>query len=205
MPNVAVIFGGPSLEHDVSILTRLQAAHSLSRSGQEPVALYWSEAGDWFRVSPRLEAPDFLDGVPAKAEPVSLELGGREAGFHEARSFGRRGRIEISAAVICCHGGPGEDGRLQGLLDLAGVAYTGPGAACAALTMDKLAFDGMVQSAGLPVLPPISWSHSSPEPSFSGPYIINPALGGASIGVELVADLQTARDLAQDSVYLRRR
>ncbi len=204
MPNVAVIFGGPSLEHDVSILTGLQAAHALSRSGQEPTALYWSEAGDWFRVSPRLEAPDFLDGVPAKAEPVALELGGREPGFHEARSFGRRGRIEISAAVICCHGGPGEDGRLQGLLDLAGVAYTGPGAACAALTMDKLAFGGMVESAGLPVLPRISWSHSSPEPSFSGPYIVKPRFGGSSIGVELVADLQTARDLAQNSVYLRR-
>ncbi len=204
MPNVAVIFGGPSLEHDVSILTGLQAAHALSRSGREPIALYWSEAGDWFRVSPNLEAPDFLDGVPSKAEPVSLELGGREPGFHEVRSFGRRGRIEIAAAVMCCHGGPGEDGRLQGLLDLAGIAYTGPGAACAALTMDKLAFGGMVESAGLPVLPRISWSHSSPEPSFPGPYIIKPRFGGSSIGVELVADLQTARDLAQNSTYLRR-
>src|SRR3981081_4803245 len=93
MPDVAVIFGGPSLEHDVSILTGLQAAHALSRSGAEPIALYWSEANDWFRVSPRLEAPDFLEGVPAKAESVSLELGGREPGFYEARSFGRRGPV----------------------------------------------------------------------------------------------------------------
>jgi D-alanine-D-alanine ligase len=204
MPDVAVVFGGPSLEHDVSILTGLQAAHVLARGDSEPIALYWSEAGDWFRVSPRLEAPDFLEGVPARAEPVSLEIGGREPGFCETRSFGRRGRIEISAAVICCHGGPGEDGRLQGLLDLAGVAYTGPGAACAALTMDKLAFGGMAASAGLPVLPRISWSRSSPEPSFPGPYIIKPRFGGSSIGVELVADLQTARDLAQNSAYLRR-
>jgi D-alanine-D-alanine ligase len=204
MPDVAVVFGGPSLEHDVSILTGLQAARVLARGGREPVALYWSEAGDWFRVSPGLEAPDFLEGVPAKAEPVTLETGGREPGFHETRSFGRRGRIEISAAVICCHGGPGEDGRLQGLLDLAGVAYTGPGAACAALTMDKLAFGGMAAAAGLPVLPRIGWSHTSPEPSFPGPYIVKPRFGGSSIGVELVADAQTARDLVQNSAYLRR-
>jgi D-alanine-D-alanine ligase len=204
MPNVAVIFGGPSLEHDVSILTGLQAARVLSHSGQEPAALYWSESGDWFRVPPGLEAPDFLDGVPAKAEAVSLDLGGREPGFHESRSFGRRGRIEIDAAVICCHGGPGEDGRLQAMLDLAGIAYTGPGAACAALTMDKLAFGGLAAAAGLPVLPRISWSHTSPEPAFGGPYIIKPRFGGSSIGVELVADLQTARDLAQNSVYMRR-
>src|SRR5260221_10779950 len=164
MPNIAVIFGGPSLEHGVSILTGLRAARVLSRSGHEPIALYWSEAGDWFRVSPNLEAPDLLEGVPAKAEAVSLELGGREPGFHEARSFGRRGRVEISAVVICCHGGPGEDGRLQGLLDLAGIAYTGPSAACAALTMDKLAFGGMAQSAGLPGVPRNSWGPPSPEP-----------------------------------------
>src|SRR5258708_16828636 len=202
MPNVAVILGGPSLEHDVSILTGPQAAHALSRSGRESIALYWSEAGDWFRVSPNLEAPDFLEVVPSGAEPVSLELGGREPGFHEVRSFGRRGRIEIAAAVMCCHGGPGEDGRLQGLLDLAGIAYTGPGAACAALTMDKLAFGGMVESARLPVLPRISWSHSLPQPSFPGPYIIKPRFGGSSIGVELVADRHTARHPAQHPTSL---
>src|SRR5260370_31519585 len=204
MPNVAVIFGGPSLERQVSSLTGRQAAAAVARRGRESGARYWAGAGDWFRVSPNLEAPDFLDGVPSKAEPVSLELGGREPGFHEVRSFGRRGRIEIAAAVMCCHGGPGEDGRLQGLLDLAGIAYTGPGPACAAPTMDKLAFGGMVESAGLPVLPRISWSHSSPEPSFPGPYIIKPRFGGSAIRVELVADLQTPRDLAQNSTYLRR-
>ena len=169
MPDLAVMFGGPSLEHDVSILTGLQAARVLSRNGQAPVALYWSESNAWFRVPADLEASDFLGGVPSAARPVSLEIGVRQPGFYEQRSFGRRERIDISATVVCCHGGPGEDGRLQGLLDLSGIAYTGPGAACAALTMDKLAFGGVVEAAGLPVLPRISWSPSSPEPAVPGP------------------------------------
>ncbi len=204
MSTLSVVFGGPSLEHDVSILTGLQAARVLSRSGQEPSVLYWSEANEWFLVPPGLEASAFLEGVPAGARAVSLELGGTEPGFYETRSFGRRSRIDISAAVVCCHGGPGEDGRLQGLFDLAGIAYTGPGAACAALTMDKLAFGGMVQAAGLPALPRIGWSPSSPEPPFPGPYIVKPRFGGSSIGIEVAGDAQTARDLARSSIYLRR-
>ncbi len=204
MPSPSVVFGGPSLEHDVSILTGLQAARVLARSGPEPVVLYWSESNGWFRVRPDLEAPAFLDGVPSGAQPVSLELGGGQPGFYETRSFGRRGRIDIAAVVNCCHGGPGEDGRLQGLFDLAGIACTGPTAACAALTMDKLAFGGMMDAAGLPVLPRIAWGSSAPEPSFAGPYIVKPRFGGSSIGIEIASDVQTARDLAKTSAYLRR-
>lgn len=204
MASIAVIFGGPSLEHDVSILTGLQAAHVLLRSGQQPVPLYWSESNEWFRVPPDLEAPAFLGGVPSGAKAVSLQLGSPESGFYETRSFGRRDRIDISAAVVCCHGGTGEDGRLQGLLDLAGIPYTGPGAACASLTMDKLAFGGVAESAGLSVLPRIKWSPSSPEPPFPAPYVIKPRFGGSSLGVQLVSDAQTARDLVQTSTYLHR-
>ena len=204
MSQPAVIFGGPSLEHDVSILTGLQACRVLTRSNRDPIVLYWTEKNTWYRLPSGLEASAFLEIVPSGARPVTLELGGREPGFYEARSIGRRSRIDISAAAVCCHGGPGEDGRLQGLLDLAGVPYTGPGAACAALTMDKLAFGALMASAKLPALPRIAWSSSSPEPDFPGPYIVKPRFGGSSIGIEIVGDVQTARDLAENAPLLQR-
>ena len=204
MSQPAVIFGGPSLEHDVSILTGLQAARVLAGSGREPIVLYWTEVNSWYRVPSGLEADAFLEGVPSGARPVVLELGGREPGFYEGRSMGRRSRIDISAAVVCCHGGPGEDGRLQGLLDLAGVPYTGPSAACATLTMDKLAFGALMVSAGLPALPRVPWSASSQEPEFPAPYIVKPRFGGSSIGIEIVNDVETARHLAQSSPLLQR-
>jgi D-alanine-D-alanine ligase len=204
MPSPSVIFGGPSWEHDVSILTGLQALRVLARGGAEPIGLYWSELNGWFRVPADLEASAFLDGVPREGRPVSLEVGGAEPGFYESRSLGRRSRVAVSAAVVCCHGGPGEDGRLQGMLDLAGIAYTGPSSACAALTMDKLAFGGVVEAAKLPALPRISWSASSPEPPFAGPYIVKPRFGGSSIGIEVVHDIDTARDLIKASPYLSR-
>jgi D-alanine-D-alanine ligase len=204
MPTPCVVFGGPSLEHDVSILTGLQAARVLAKSGEEPVALYWSESNRWFRVPADLEASAFLDGVPASARPVVLELAGTEPGFYEARSLGRRTRIEVDAVLICCHGGPGEDGRLQAAFDLAGIAYTGPNSACASLTMDKLSFSGVIAAAGLPALPRIAWNAASPAPSFTGPYILKPRFGGSSIGIEIVDDVETVRDMLKASSYYTR-
>ena len=67
--------------------------------------------------------------------------------------LGKERTLELDAIVVCCHGGPGEDGTLQGALDLAGVPYTGPASSGAALCMDKLAFGSVVAAAGLPSLP----------------------------------------------------
>ena len=154
MSEPVVIFGGPSPEHDVSILTGLQAARALGDAGTAVSALYWSKAGDWYEVDATLEGEAFLEGVPRGAKPVRL-ITGKGGGFVAGGKglVGRERALEVSAAVNCCHGGPGEDGTLQGVLDLAGVPYTGPTLAGAALGMDKLAFAAVVIASGLPSLP----------------------------------------------------
>ena len=129
---IAVLFGGPSPEHDVSILTGLQAAHALS---QESVvgavhALYWTKTGSWLAVSPNsLEARAFADGPPDGGRRVELR---RDPEGDSSPAVARHGAkaqtLEIDVAIVCCHGGPGEDGSLQGILDCAHVAYSGPGA-----------------------------------------------------------------------------
>jgi D-alanine-D-alanine ligase len=202
---VAVIFGGPSPEHDVSVLTGLQVARELQRSGHTVIARYWSKAGDWYELDAGLEAQAFVDGVPRNARPLRLALG-PEGGFvSEGGRFSRgrsRGDAEVPA-VNCCHGGPGEDGTLQAALDLAGISYTGPTAAGAALGMDKLAFGGVIATAELPCLPRAALDSSTEALDFPGPYIVKPRFGGSSIGIEVVADLATARDLVGASVHLR--
>jgi D-alanine-D-alanine ligase len=203
----AVIFGGPSPEHDVSVLTGLQAARALADGGAEVAAIYWSKAGEFFALDAGHESRDFRDGPPKGARPLRL-VAGPGGGFEMARG-GRLGRdrpLEVSAAVICCHGGPGEDGTLQGALDLAGVAYAGPTAAGAALGMDKLAFAGAVAASGLPALPRVALvpGVDRPAPGWPGPYIVKPRFGGSSIGIEVVDEWGTATDLAAQSVHLRR-
>jgi D-alanine-D-alanine ligase len=213
---IAIAFGGPSPEHDVSILTGLQAARALQGGdagpGREPgagptgerevIGLYWAKTGEWYRVSPSLEAEAFLEGVPRRAEALRLVVA-EEGGFVSAGRMGRAKPLVVDVVVNCCHGGPGEDGTLQAALDLAGIPYTGPTVAGAALGMDKLAFAGVVEGAGLPCLARQSLEVEG-DIGFSGPLIVKPRFGGSSIGVEVVEDAETARARLGANPHLRR-
>ena len=201
---VGVIFGGPGPgpEHDVSVLTGLQAERCLNESGIPATGLYWGKGGDFHDVGAGREAVSFRDGVPAGAQPLVAGLGpGAGRGFGRPRKLGLPVPVPLRAAVICCHGAPGECGRLQGLLDLMGVPYTGPSQAGAALGMDKLAFAAVAERAGVPAIPRLDLAAAA-EPALQAlgrPLIVKPRFGGSSIGVELVDDLDSARALAQAS------
>lgn len=193
MTTTAVLFGGPSDEHDISILTGLQVARALPG---EPVVLYWAKAGTWHRVEPDAEAADFVDGVPRRSRPIGFESvpGG---GF-----VAKRKPLAFEVAVIACHGGPGEDGTLQGALDLARIRYTGPGQAASALGMDKFTFGAAMAAAGLPSLPRALVAAGGREPPpFEGPYIVKPRFGGSSIGIEVAADWETVGALVGRSPH----
>jgi D-alanine-D-alanine ligase len=204
VPRPAVIFGGPSPEHDISILSGLQSARALAAAGQDPLAVYWAKTADFYLVPAVLEAADYLTGVPAKAQ--RLELVARPGGGFVAEGgglFKKAAPLDVSTVVNACHGGPGEDGTLQAALDLAGVRYTGPSAAGAALGMDKLAFGGAMGAAGLPALPRRAFGPGQPDPDFPGPYIVKPRFGGSSIGIEITGDLASAQALVRTSPFFR--
>ncbi len=190
MSRPAVIFGGPSPEHDISVSTGLQACHVLD----DVYAIYWSLSGRWFLVDPHLEVGDFAEGVPRKARELTF-VATPDGGF-----LAKRKPLEISVAVLACHGAPGEDGTLQAALDLAQIRYTGPGAAASALGMDKYAFGAVVAAAGLPTLPRVLLTDT--PPGFDPPYIVKPRFGGSSIGIEVVDDHATAVALAATSPNL---
>jgi D-alanine-D-alanine ligase len=200
MAKLAVLFGGPSPEHDISILAGLLVGRLLHDDGHDVSGLYWTKSGEWLLVDSQLEAGDFASGPPASAAPVVLSAvpGG---GFFDARR--RPKRLEFEVAVNCCHGGPGENGALQAALDLAEIPYTGPSAAGAALAMDKYAANSVARAAGVPVNDTRVLSDASDLADLAAPLIVKPRWGGSSIGIEVVADLPTARDLARTSVHLR--
>jgi len=201
MSSAAVCFGSPSPEHDISILTGLQAVHALADAGNDVVALYWAKSGDWYEVPASIEAGEFADGLPRSAEPVALATGS-EGGFVKEGRRGKRTPLNISAVVNCCHGVPGEDGTLQAMFDLAGIRYTGPSQWGAAIGMDKLAFTGTMIAAGVPSLP--LWLVTDDvQIDGPGPYIVKPRFGGSSIGIEVVDDIDTAKALARTQPLLK--
>lgn len=196
----AVVFGGPSPEHEISILTGLQAERVLTNAGDAVVPIYWAPTGGWFVVPSGTEAADYLEGVPRGATPAELRVSG-EPGVYVKRRLGSA-RVEIEAALLCLHGGLGEGGGASSLFELIGVPATGSNPFAAALGMDKLAFGSVMQVAGVPTLAREAL-RDDVELSFPPPYIVKPRFGGSSIGIEVVEDLAAARAVARSSAHLR--
>jgi D-alanine-D-alanine ligase len=190
-----VLFGGPTPEHDISILTGLQALRELARSEPGVVGIYWTKSGSFYSVRSGVEAEAFLDGVPRGSSEITLRLGD-EGGFYAKR------RLDIDVLILATHGGPGEDGTLQGALDLAGIAYSGPTVAGAALGMDKWAFSSLIAQAGLATLPRALLTPDTGSLFFEGPYILKPRFGGSSIGIDVVADFTTAKNRLSANPHL---
>ncbi|MGH3770215.1 MAG: hypothetical protein ACRDRW_02255 [Pseudonocardiaceae bacterium] len=198
---ITVLFGGPSPEHDISILTGLQCERILAEASQPVQAVYWTRNGEWRLVEAGREAKDFLDGAPAGSLKLEFRLDA-EPGFYRRGALRTR-PLPLGIVLNCCHGGPGEAGTLNGLFEMLGIPATGGPSAAAALGMDKLAFGAVVNSAGLPSLPRAPLLENGPDPTHGGPYIVKPRYGGSSLGIEIVHDLTTARDLLATSPLLR--
>lgn len=196
----AVVFGGPSPEHEISILTGLQAERVLTDGGDTVHPIYWAPSGEWFLVPNGTEAKEYLDGAPKSGKLLEVRLA-PDSGFVVKKSFGS-GALDIDAALLCFHGGTGEGGGGAALFDAMGIPATGSTLFAGAVGMDKLAFAGLMEVAGIPTLARRSVSPES-DPEYPGPYIVKPRFGGSSIGIEIAEDLASARALAVNSPYLK--
>ena len=196
----AVVFGGPSPEHEISILTGLQAERVLVEGGDEVLPLYVAPNGAWFQIPSRSEAKDFLTGAPSGSKELDIVLSG-QPGIYPKKGLGKK-PLEIDAALLCFHGGLGEGGGAAAVFSFMDIPATGSTVFAGAVGMDKLAFGGLMHAAGIPSLAREAL-RDSVDPGFTGPYIVKPRFGGSSIGIEIVDDIGTARTIAKSSAHLQ--
>jgi D-alanine-D-alanine ligase len=196
----AVVFGGPSPEHEISILTGLQALRVLHDAGHSVVGLYLAQNGAWWEIPSNSEAQDFLTGAPSGSKELQVVLSGAP-GFYPAKGMSKK-PLDIEAALLCFHGGLGEGGGIASVFSFLEIPATGSTVFAGAVGMDKLAFGGLMHASGIKSLPREALSLRS-EPSFAGPYIVKPRFGGSSIGIEIVDDISTARALGSSSMHLK--
>ena len=192
----AVLFGGPSPEHEISILTGLQSERVLIAAGEKVVPIYWAPSGQWFQVPAGTEAKDYLDAVPKGSKPIDVRLSGDSGLYVKKRA------LDLDAVLLCLHGGVGEGGGAAAIFSLLGIPATGSSLFAGAVGMDKLAFGGLMEVAGVPGLRREHLS-ATVDPSFAGPYIVKPRFGGSSIGIEIVDDVDAARAIGKASAHLR--
>jgi D-alanine-D-alanine ligase len=210
---VGVAFGGRSVEHDVSIITGVQAVEVLSERHQ-PLPIYISRSGSWYAGPELRELAAYRSGQGPSAPEVSFDLHrGRLMPLGGGGSLLRGGRrpqpIELDAIVVATHGTQGEDGCLEGALELACLPYVGPPVGAAAAAMDKIVTKAILKAAGLPVLEHLALRREDFERDpaasvaaitqrFSLPVYVKPASLGSSVGVsrcEQAAQLHDALEL----------
>ena len=144
MSSWAVVFGGPSPEHEISILTGLQAERVLTGAGDSVTPIYWAPSGEWFLVPGATEAADYLNGVPKGAKPIEVRIS------HDSGLYVKRKALQFEAALLTLHGGVGEGGGAASVFSLLGIPATGSSLFAAAVGMDKLAFGGLMLASGVP-------------------------------------------------------
>jgi D-alanine-D-alanine ligase len=191
---VLVIFGGRSAEHEVSILSARNVYLALDRERFEPVLVGIDKQGRW-RLEPEatlLEAKGDPRDLALRADGPELVVPSRPALPGEARDLFRVDDVVFPIL----HGTYGEDGTLQGLLELADVAYVGCGPLGAGIGMDKDVAKKLLAHAGVPVVPwhtttAAAWSadpdavHAAAE-ALGFPCFVKPANAGSSVGVRKV-------------------
>ncbi|MEA2460344.1 MAG: D-alanine-D-alanine ligase [Actinomycetota bacterium] len=150
---VAVVFGGRSVEHDVSIVTAHQVMAVLA-TRHEVIPVYVTREGEWLTGPGLHDLGVYKDKRWGEVgEPVTLSLSGERALLVPGGRLKGLRRIPVDVAVPAIHGTFGEDGTLQGLLELADIPYVGSGVSGSAVGMDKVAMKAVFDAAGLPTVP----------------------------------------------------
>ena len=188
---IAVLFGGRSAEHDVSVMSATNVMGALEPSKYEAVPIFVTREGEWLLSR-------FENGVlarPASGTEIALMPGGR--GRMIAIDGGKMsdgGKIDILFPVL--HGIFGEDGSVQGLAEVARVPLVGCGILGSATALDKDIAKQLLRAAGLPVARAVT-VHADRAPSFDAleralgiPLFIKPARQGSSVGVRKVSSSQ---------------
>jgi D-alanine-D-alanine ligase len=181
---VAVLMGGRSSEHAVSLASAQSVLEALDPERYEVVTVEIGRDGRWAlpsghvrkRLGPGLEASPARTNrpqppVPATSREVAATLG------------------EVEVVLPILHGPFGEDGALQGVLEMAGVPYVGAGVAASALCMDKDLFKAVMRDQGIPVTRNITLRNgAAPENPFGYPVFVKPARLGSSVGITKAHD-----------------
>jgi D-alanine-D-alanine ligase len=197
---IAVVLGGRSSEHAISVASARSVIDALAAGGHDVVTIEISRDGTWALDSGRAAE------LPASGPGRSGRRGLGQAGVpapRDSRLPDRNVALALSDVDVVfpvLHGPFGEDGTLQGLLELAGVPYVGAGVLGSALCMDKDAFKSVLRDHGIPVTRNVTLRNGDePQNPFGYPVFVKPARLGSSVGITKAHDgdeLRTAVDLA---------
>lgn len=202
--NVAVIFGGKSTEHEVSVISALQTIENLDKDKYNVLPLYMTKSGDFYYSEKNLlsETKNFKDmhKLLAECENVSFIKEKNNTYIKSVNDgiFSHKIKQIVDVAFPVVHGTNVEDGNLQGFLHTLNLPVVGPDCLSAAVSMDKYVMKEYCRAIGIPVLPALRYDKTefrqsdkmieNIESKFKYPLIVKPVNLGSSIGITKVND-----------------
>lgn len=213
-PRVAILFGGRSSEHAVSCVTAAGVLAAIDRDKFDVVPIGIAKNGQWVPIAEGTMEFSLqgavLPEVGAASETVTLSQEGRPELLAAAPAQRPRSLGEVDVVMPLLHGPFGEDGTLQGLLEMADIRYVGAGVLASAVGMDKHYMKVIFEAAGLAVGPYVvitdrQWRTEADDAlaraeKLGYPVFVKPARGGSSMGITkvdsadaLAAAIETAR------------
>ncbi len=212
MIKVGVIFGGESVEHEVSIISAIQAMNKMDSEKYEIVPIYISKEGEWFTGDFLKEIETFQDMNLLKKYAKKVVLYKRNGSFVlQSKGFFRTIVKEIDIAFPIVHGTNVEDGVLQGYLKTIGIPFVGSDVCGAALGQDKIYQKQIWKSEGLPI-PDYTWFFDSEyeenpeevlkkiEKNIKYPVIVKPATLGSSVGISVAHKKAELIEAIEDAI-----
>ena len=201
--NLIVAFGGASPEHEVSVLTAMQAISALESSPYNIHPLYIAKNGKWFTGDYLLDLKHYedLDKLTQQAVPCHFthnELGQTVLSEVKTGFFAKNEDHIIYAVLTAFHGAAGENGSFQGVCETYNIPYTGSGVMGSAVGMDKVTAKALCKSAGVPVVEGVDFFETEwvgeqdsildKIEQLNYPVIVKPVHLGSSIGVKVCPD-----------------
>lgn len=210
---VAVLFGGKSVEHEVSVISAIQAIHSMDKEKYDIIPVYMNKKNEMFVGDDigNMDAYKDINGLLAKSQRVIMINDGESvklAAFPQ-KKFGKNYEESIDVVFPIVHGTNVEDGNLQGYLKTVGVPFVGCDTISSAMGMDKYIMKVVLKEAGVPVLDAVTFNLSDYEDMdgmmnkieerFGYPVIIKPVNLGSSVGISVAKNRPELSDAIDDA------
>ena len=212
MIKVGVILGGETVEHEISIITAVQAMSFIDTTKYEVVPIYISKNRNWYTGDALKEMSSYknLEEVPYLAKEVTLTKKDDKFILQKKRGLFKGIANTIDVAFPIVHGKGVEDGSLSGYLDTLGIPYVGPSMLGASLGQDKVVQKQVMAASGVPVVD-YTWFYDHEYrdneeqvlkdiKKLGYPVIVKPARLGSSVGIEVAKDEKEIKDAIEEAI-----
>ncbi len=209
---VGIIFGGDTVEHEVSVISAIQAMNHIDQEKYEVVPIYITKDKIWYTGKMLMDIEIYKDMDLLKRYASKVTLCKREDGFYLIKTNGmfRKDVEQLDIAFPIVHGNNVEDGTLQGYLDTIGIPYVGSKVIGSAIGQDKVIMKQIFESVGLPVVP-YTWFYDTEYMNDSEtilkniqklkyPVIVKPANLGSSVGIKFVDSKEKIEEAIMEAI-----